>query len=166
VSDLVGSVRSYTQVDRATLQPVDVREGLESTLVMLGHKIRQCGVTVAREYAEDLPRVDGYAGELNQVWTNLVDNALDAMPDGGTLTVSVCVRGETLLVEVRDTGSGMAPEVAARAYDTFFTTKEVGRGTGLGLDIARRVVVDRHGGDIEIDSSAAGTTMRVSLPAG
>jgi signal transduction histidine kinase len=166
VSDLVSAVRSYTQMDRATLQPVDVREGLESTLVMLGHKLRQGGVSVVREYAEGLPRVDGYAGELNQVWTNLVDNAIDAMPAGGTLTVVACARDDALVVELRDTGHGMSPEVAARAYDTFFTTKEVGRGTGLGLDIARRVVVDRHRGDIDIDSSDTGTTLRVRLPLG
>ena len=166
ISELVSAVRSYTQMDRATLQPVDVREGLESTLTMLGHKLRQGSVTVVREFAEDLPRVDGYAGELNQVWTNLVDNAIDAMPDGGTLTV-VALAGEGYLqVEVRDTGHGMPPEVAARAYDTFFTTKEVGRGTGLGLDIARRVVVDRHRGEIDIDSSDTGTTLRVRLPLG
>ena len=164
VSELVAAVRSYTQVDRATLQPVVVTEGLESTLVMLGHKLREAGVTVVRDYAADLPRIDGYAGELNQVWTNLVDNAIDAMPDGGTLTVVTRPLDAMLLVEVRDTGHGMPPEVAARAYDTFFTTKEVGRGTGLGLDIARRVVVDRHHGEIEIDSSEAGTTLAVRLP--
>ncbi len=166
ISELVSAVRSYTQMDRATLQPVDVREGLESTLTMLGHKLRQSSVTVVREFDEGLPHVDGYAGELNQVWTNLVDNAIDAMPDGGTLTVVACTRDRFLQVEVRDTGHGMPPEVAARAYDTFFTTKEVGRGTGLGLDIARRVVVDRHRGEIDIDSSDAGTTMRVRLPLG
>ena len=166
VSELVSAVRSYTQMDRATLQPVDVREGLESTLVMLGHKLRGAGVTAVREYADDLPRVEGYAGELNQVWTNLVDNAVDAMPEGGTLTVAACARDGELVVEVRDTGPGMPPEVAARAFDTFFTTKEVGHGTGLGLDIARRVVVDRHHGDIAIDSSPTGTTMRVVLPLG
>jgi signal transduction histidine kinase len=166
ISELVSAVRSYTQMDRATWQPVDVREGLESTLTMLGHKLRQGSVTVVREYDDDLPRVDGYAGELNQVWTNLVDNAIDAMAGGGTLTVVACTREGALQVEIRDTGHGMPPEVAARAYDTFFTTKEVGRGTGLGLDIARRVVVDRHRGEIAIDSSDAGTTMRVRLPLG
>ncbi len=166
VSDLVSAVRSYTQMDRATLQPVDVREGLESTLVMLGHKLRQAGVTVVRDHAEGLPRVEGHAGELNQVWTNLIDNAVDAMPEGGTLTVGAAARDGALVVEVRDTGTGMPPEVQARAFDTFYTTKEVGRGTGLGLDIARRVVVERHRGDIAIDSSPAGTTLRVTLPLG
>ena len=153
-------------MDRATRQSVDVTEGLESTLVMLGHKLRQGGVSVVREYADELPRVDGYAGELNQVWTNLVDNAIDAMPDGGTLTIVAGAHDGALVVEVRDTGEGMPPEVAARAFDTFFTTKDVGHGTGLGLDIARRAVVDRHRGEIVIDSSEAGTTITVRLPLG
>ncbi len=164
VSDLVTAVRSYTQLDRAALQPVDVTGGLDSTLVMLGHKLRDGSVAVVREYDDDLPRVEGYAGELNQVWTNLLDNALDAMPDGGTLTLGVHPDGDALVVEVGDTGPGMPPEVAARAFDAFYTTKDVGKGTGLGLDIARRVVVERHGGEITIDPSAAGTTVRVRLP--
>ena len=164
VSGLVSSVRSYTQLDRASLQPVDVTEGLESTLVMLGHKLRDAGVTVVREYAAALPRVEGYAGELNQVWTNLLDNAVDAMAGGGTLTIGVHPHEGSLVVEVGDTGHGMPPEVVARAFDAFYTTKDVGKGTGLGLDIARRVVVERHGGEVTIDSSAAGTTMRVRLP--
>jgi signal transduction histidine kinase len=160
----VTSVRSYTQMDRASLQPVEVTEGLESTLVMLGHKLRDAGVTVVREYAADLPRVEGFAGELNQVWTNLLDNAVDAMAAGGTLTLGVRPVGDALVVTVADTGGGMPPEVAARAFDAFFTTKDVGKGTGLGLDIARRVVVERHGGGIDIDTSARGTTISVRLP--
>ena len=164
VSDLVTAVRSYTQLDRAALQPVDVTEGLDSTLVMLGHQVRDSSVTVLRAYDDDLPRVEGYAGELNQVWTNLLDNALDAMPGGGTLTIGVHAVDGALEVEVGDTGPGMPAAVAARAFDAFFTTKDVGKGTGLGLDIARRVVVERHGGDITIDSTSAGTTLRVRLP--
>lgn len=164
VSALVTSVRSYTQMDRASLQPVEVTEGLESTLVMLGHKLRDAGVTVVREYAATLPRVDGFAGELNQVWTNLLDNAIDAMAGGGTLTLGVRPVADALVVTVADTGGGMPPEVAARAFDAFFTTKDVGKGTGLGLDIARRVVVERHGGAIDIDTSSQGTTISVTLP--
>jgi signal transduction histidine kinase len=164
VSALVGAVRSYTQLDRAALQPVDVTEGLDSTVVMLTHKIRDASVTVVRDYADGLPRVEGYAGELNQVWTNLVDNALDAMPRGGTLSLRALEADGALVVEVADTGGGMPAEVRARAFDAFYTTKDVGKGTGLGLDIARRVVVERHAGRIEIDSSPRGTTMRVVLP--
>jgi signal transduction histidine kinase len=165
ISDLVAAVRSYSQMDRASAQRIDVRDGLESTLTMLGHKLKG-GVTVVREYA-DLPQIDAYAGELNQVWTNLVDNAVDAMHGTGTLTVRTRAAGEWVVVEIADTGPGMPPEVVARAFEPFFTTKDVGKGTGLGLDIARRIVVERHGGLIEIDSPAPegkGTAMRVSLP--
>jgi signal transduction histidine kinase len=165
ISDLVAAVRSYSQLDRASRQRIDVREGLESTLTMLGHKLKG-GVTVVREY-DDLPQVDAYAGELNQVWTNLVDNAVDAMDGQGTLTVRARHDADLVVVEIADTGSGMPPEVAARAFEPFFTTKDVGQGTGLGLDIARRIVVERHGGVIDIDDPAGGgkgTVMRVSLP--
>ena len=169
ISELVGAVRSYSQMDRASAQRIDVREGLESTLTMLGHKLKG-GVTVVREYA-DLPQIEAYAGELNQVWTNLVDNAVDAMDGQGTLTVRAHPDGDGVVVEIADTGPGMPPEVVARAFEPFFTTKDVGRGTGLGLDIARRIVVERHGGLIDIDSPAhegsdagKGTVMRVSLP--
>lgn len=164
ISELVTAVRSYSQVDRAPLQDLDVREGIESTLLVLGHRLRE-GVTVDRDLGEDTPRVHGYAGELNQVWTNLVDNAIDAMDGSGTLHITTGP-GEDggVVVEVADTGSGMPEEVVARAFEPFFTTKPVGRGTGLGLDIARRIVVERHGGQIEIESEPGGTVMRVRLP--
>ena len=163
ISELVAAVRSYSQVDRATTQDVDVVEGIESTLVVLGHKLRD-GVTVIREYDADVPRIEAYPGELNQVWTNLVDNAVDAMQGNGELTITTRVDAEDVVVEIGDTGPGMLPEVAARAFEAFFTTKDVGQGTGLGLDIARRVVVERHSGSIEIDSEPGDTVMRVRLP--
>jgi signal transduction histidine kinase len=150
-------------MDRASRQPTDVVEGLESTLVMLGGKLRD-GVTVVREYDADLPRIEAYPGELNQVWTNLVTNAVDAMEESGTLRVTARPDGGGVLVEIADTGPGMPPEVVERAFEAFFTTKDVGRGTGLGLDIARRIVEERHGGSLTIDTSPAGTTMRVALP--
>jgi signal transduction histidine kinase len=163
ISELVTAVRSYSQMDRASAQRVDVREGIDSTLTMLGHKLKG-GVTVVRDYA-DLPPLDAYAGELNQVWTNLVDNAVDAMEGTGTLTVQTRVEGGSVVVAISDTGPGMPPEVVARAFEPFFTTKDVGRGTGLGLDIARRIVVERHNGLIDIDTPpGGGTTMRVTLP--
>jgi signal transduction histidine kinase len=164
VSDLVAAVRSYSQMDRASMQRVDVREGLESTLVMLGHKLRN-GVEVAREYGADVPRIDAYAGELNQVWTNLIDNAVDAMKTGGTLRVTTRAEGDAVIVEIGDTGPGMSPQVAARAFEAFYTTKDVGKGTGLGLDIARRIVVDRHGGAISIEPGQGETVLQVRLPA-
>jgi signal transduction histidine kinase len=164
ISELVGAVRSYSQMDRASAQRIDIRDGLESTLTMLHHKLKD-GVDVVRDYA-DLPPIEAFAGELNQVWTNLIDNAVDAMEGSGTLTVRTRTDGEWTVVEITDTGPGMRPEIIARAFEPFFTTKEVGKGTGLGLDIARRIVVERHGGLMEIDSpGSGGTTIRVCLPA-
>jgi signal transduction histidine kinase len=163
ISELVAAVRSYSQMDRASLQQVDVADGLDSTLVMLGHKLRD-GVTVVREYGADVPRIEAHAGELNQVWTNLIDNAVDAMDGTGTLRVATLVEGDAVVVEIGDTGPGMPPEVAARAFEAFYTTKDVGKGTGLGLDIARRVVVERHGGTITIDSRPGRTVVRVRIP--
>ena len=163
VSELVAAVRSYSQLDRGSVQRIDVTEGIESSLTILGHKLRS-GVTVMREYHADVPPIDAYAGELNQVWANLVDNAVDAMEGAGTLTITTRPDGDSVIVEMRDTGPGMPPEVAARVFEAFYTTKDVGKGTGLGLDIARRIVEERHGGSIEVDTSPAGTTMRVRLP--
>ena len=166
ISELVAAVRSYSQMDRASLQPIDVTDGLESTLVMLGgHSCaaasRSCGTT-----APTCRRIEAYAGELNQVWTNLIDNAVDAMEGQGTLRVATRGDGDDVVVEIGDTGPGMPPEVVARAFEAFYTTKDVGKGTGLGLDIARRIVEERHGGTITIDTGPAGTTMRVALPGG
>jgi len=163
VSALVAAVKSYSQLDRASLQVVDVTEGLESTLVMLGHKLRD-GVTVVREYGADVPPVEANPGELNQVWTNLFDNAIDAMAGEGTLRLVTRVEGDSVVVEVVDSGPGMEPEVRAHAFDPFFTTKDVGKGTGLGLDISRRIVVERHGGEITIEGGPGETVLRVRLP--
>jgi signal transduction histidine kinase len=163
ISELVAAVRSYSQMDRAPMQATDVTEGLESTLVMLGHKLRG-GVTVVRDYGDGVPRIEAYPGELNQVWTNLIDNAVDAMEGQGTLRLATRAEGPSVVVEVADTGPGMPPEVAARAFDAFYTTKDVGEGVGLGLDIARRIVVERHGGTIAIDPRPGGTVLRVTLP--
>lgn len=165
VSGIVAAVRSYTQMDRASRQEVDVREGLESTLVVLGPRLREGeGVGVVRDYGEDLPQVDAHPGELNQVWTNLIDNAVDAMAGSGTLGIRIRAHGDGLVVEISDTGAGMPPEVAERAFEAFFTTKQVGGGTGLGLDIARRIVVDRHGGAITVESRPGRTVFSVRLP--
>ncbi len=163
ISELVDAVRSYSQMDRGAVQHVDVTEGLDSTLAMLGHRIGD-RVTVVRDYAPDAPLIDAYAGELNQVWTNLVVNAVDAMDGVGTLRVSTRPDGDAVLVSIADSGTGMPPEVAARAFEAFYSTKDVGKGTGLGLDIAWRIVVDRHGGTITIDSEPGRTVMQVRLP--
>jgi signal transduction histidine kinase len=163
ISELVAAVRSYSQMDRSSMQRIDVTEGIESTLTMLAHKLRD-GVTVVRDYGTDIPAVEAYAGELNQVWTNLIDNAIDAMDGAGTLRLTTRAEADSVLIEVADSGPGMPPEVAARAFEAFFTTKDVGKGTGLGLDIARRIVVERHAGEITIDSGAGETVLRVRIP--
>ena len=163
ISELVGAVRSYSQLDRASTQLIDVTEGLESTLVMFGQRLRQ-GITVARDYDAGVPRIQANPAELNQVWTNLISNALDAMEGGGTLTLSTRNDGDGVVVAITDTGIGLTPEVKARAFDSFFTTKDVGKGTGLGLDISRRIVVERHNGSIDIDSAPGHTVVTVRLP--
>jgi signal transduction histidine kinase len=163
ISGLVAAIKSYSQMDRASMQHIDVTDGLESTLVMLGHKLRD-GVIVVRDYSADVPRIDAYAGELNQVWTNLIDNAVEAMDGAGTLRVASRADGDDVVVEVGDTGPGMPPQVVARAFEAFYTTKDVGKGIGLGLDIAQRIVVERHGGTITIDSRPGETVLCVRIP--
>jgi signal transduction histidine kinase len=163
ISGLVTAIKSYSQMDRASMQHIDVTEGIESTLVMLGQKLRD-GVTVVRDYSAGVPRIDAYAGELNQVWTNLIDNAVDAMDGAGTLRVAVRTEGDDVVIEVGDTGPGMPPQVAARAFEAFYTTKDVGQGAGLGLDIAQRIVVERHGGTIAIDCRPGETVLCVRIP--
>jgi len=162
VSELVAAVKSHSQMDRASMQHIDVTDGLESSLVMLGHKL--LGVTVVRDYGADVPRIDAYAGELNQAWINLIDNAVDAMDGAGTLRLATRADGDAVVVEIGDTGPGMSPQVLARAFEAFYTTKDVGKGTGLGLDIARRIVVERHGGTIGIESQPGDTVLRIRLP--
>jgi signal transduction histidine kinase len=163
VSGLVAVMKSYAQLDRASLQSIDVTEGIDSTLVMLGQKLGD-GVTVVRDYATGLPRVEASPAELNQVWTNVIDNAVDAMDGHGTLRVSTRADPGHVIIEIADTGPGMPAEVQARAFEAFYTTKDVGQGTGLGLDIARRIVVERHHGEIAIDSRPGETILRVWLP--
>jgi signal transduction histidine kinase len=163
ISELVAAVRSYSQMDRASMQRTELTEGLQATLVMLAHKIGP-DVEVVRDYAEDVPSLDAYPGELNQVWTNLITNALDAMDGAGTLRVATRLDGDDVVVEVGDTGHGLTPQTAQRAFEAFYTTKDVGKGTGLGLDIARRIVVERHGGDIALHSLPSETVARVRLP--
>ena len=163
ISDLVAALRSYSQMDRASRQHIDITDGLESTLTMLSHRLGDA-IRVVRDYASDAPRIDAYAGELNQVWTALLDNALYAMNGAGTLRLSTRSDGDGVVVEVGDSGPGMPPHVAARAFEPFYTTKEAGQGAGLGLDIARRIVVERHAGTIGIDSRSGETVLRVRLP--
>ncbi|MDX6356423.1 MAG: hypothetical protein QOF98_3326 [Streptomyces sp.] len=163
ISTLVGAARQYSQLDRAPYQVVDVHELLDSTLQMLAGKIGP-GVKVVKEFDRTLPRIPAYPGELNQVWTNLIDNAVAAMDKSGTLTVHTGLDRDMLLVEFRDTGPGVPAEIRDRIFEPFFTTKAVGEGTGLGLDISWRIVVTKHHGDIQVESTPGDTRFRVRLP--
>ena len=162
ISTLLGAAKQYSQMDRAPFQWIDVHDGLDSTLLMLGGKL--AGVRVVKEYDRSLPSVPAYAGELNQVWTNLVDNAVYAMGDDGTLTIRTGMEKDHLLVEVCDTGPGVPPEIRRQIFEPFFTTKAVGEGTGLGLDISYRIVVNRHHGDLRLVSEPGDTRFGVLLP--
>jgi signal transduction histidine kinase len=164
ISGLLASVKQYTQMDRAPLQTFDVHEGIDATLTMLGHKLGE-GIKVVRDYDRTLPHIAAFPGELNQVWTNLIDNAIDAMGGQGTLTVRTrSGLDERLVVEIADTGPGVPDEVRSRIFEPFFTTKPIGKGTGLGLDIAWRIVVGRHRGDIRLESEPGATRFQVVLP--
>jgi signal transduction histidine kinase len=163
ISNLVEAAKQYSQMDRTPHQPTDLRAGLDATLVMLGGKIGP-GVTVVKDHDRDLPKVPAYAGELNQVWTNLIVNALDAMAGAGTLTVRTAREGNCALVEIADTGPGIPEDLRPRVFEPFFTTKPVGQGTGLGLDVSWRIVVQRHGGDLRVTSSPGNTRFQVLLP--
>jgi signal transduction histidine kinase len=187
ISELVGAARRYSQLDRAPFQVVDVHDLLDSTLMMLNAKISEAGVTVVKDYDRTLPPIPAYAGELNQVWTNIIDNAIDAMigsvaiggsatteggaTDGGaaaspvgTLTVRTSREGECVQVEFTDTGPGIPADIQHRIFEPFFTTKPVGSGTGLGLDISFRIVVNKHHGDLRVTSVPGQTRFQVLLP--
>ena len=163
ISTLVGAAKQYSQLDRAPYQVVDVHELLDSTLLMLSGKI-PAGISVVKYYDRSLPPIPAYAGELNQVWTNLIDNAVSAMGGTGTLTVRTGLDRDQVFVEFGDTGPGVPPEIRERIFEPFFTTKPVGEGTGLGLDISWRIVVNKHHGDIRLESSPGDTRFRVRLP--
>jgi signal transduction histidine kinase len=163
ISQIVGAMRSYTYLDQAPVQNVDITEGIESTLVLLGSKLKP-GVIVHHRYAERLPRIEAHGSELNQVWTSIIENAIDAMGGRGAITLRTARCGDYVLVEIEDDGPGMPPEVAARVFDPFFTTKPPGQGTGLGLNISHNIVVHEHKGRIEVDSKPGRTAFRVFLP--
>ncbi|MEV5173974.1 ATP-binding protein [Streptomyces flaveolus] len=166
ISHLVDAAKQYSQLDRAPYRVVDVHELLDSTLLMLSGKIGP-GIEVVKEYDRTVPPVPAYPAELNQVWTNLVDNAVSAMNGAGgqgTLTVRTALHNERLLVEFRDTGPGVPPEIKDRIFDPFFTTKPVGEGTGLGLDISWRIVVNKHHGALRVESVPGDTRFQVLLP--
>jgi signal transduction histidine kinase len=165
ISDLVGAAKQYSQLDRAPFRYIDVHEGLDATLVMFGRKLGEgSGVKMVKEYDRTLPQIPAYPAELNQVWTNIIDNALDAMDYKGTLTVRTSRVDDRVLVEIGDTGPGISPDVRRRIFEPFFTTKGVGKGTGLGLDVSYRVIVNRHHGDVQVQSQPGDTRFLVFLP--
>jgi signal transduction histidine kinase len=164
ISDIVRAVKTYAYLDQAPVQEVDLRASLEDTLVILKHQLRE-GVTVRREFAPDLPRIEAYASELNQVWTNLIANAVQAMGGKGTLELKAARAGDYVEVTVTDDGPGIDPALGARIFDPFFTTKAPGEGSGLGLHIAYNIVVNKHGGRIEYESRPGRTSFRITLPA-
>jgi signal transduction histidine kinase len=163
ISTLVAAASQYSQLDRAPFQQIDVHELLDSTLLMLGRKIGD-GITVVKDYDRNLPLVPAYAAELNQVWTNLIDNAVASMGRSGTLTLRTARADDMLLVEIGDTGPGVPEQIKTRIFEPFFTTKAVGQGTGLGLDISWRIVVNKHHGDLRVESMPGDTRFQVRLP--
>jgi signal transduction histidine kinase len=163
IMHLVGAAKQYSQLDLAPYQEIDVHDLLDSTLLMLAGKIGK-GIKVVKDYDRTLPKIPAYAAELNQVWTNLIDNAVSAMGGQGTLTVRTAMDRDKLLVEFGDTGPGVPKDIQPRIFEPFFTTKPVGEGTGLGLDISWRIVVKKHHGEINLVSEPGDTRFRVWLP--
>jgi signal transduction histidine kinase len=164
IHDLVGAIKRFTYMDRATVrEPANIAQGISDTIAVLASKAKSKSVSVRIEIPEDLPRVGAYGGELNQVWSNLIENALDAVGPQGEVTVSARAEGPNVVVRVTDNGSGIPADVLPRIFDPFFTTKPMGQGTGLGLDISRRIVIT-HEGTIEVESKTGRTQFRVTLP--
>jgi signal transduction histidine kinase len=163
ISELVGAIKEYSYMDQASVQQVDVHKALESTLLILKYKLKKKSIVLTRQFAEDLPRIKAYGSELNQVWTNLIVNAVDAMAEGGTLQVRTKEEPTDILVEIRDNGSGIPADMRSRIFEPFFTTKPVGEGTGLGLDTVARIV-RKHRGNIRFESKPGDTCFQVRLP--
>jgi signal transduction histidine kinase len=161
ISELVGTMKGYTYMDRAVVGEVDVISGLENTLAILGPRLK--GVSLLREYEKDLPGIRGRGGELNQVWTNLIDNAIDAVDGRGSITVKAYVEGARVVVEVVDDGAGIPRAAQVHVFEPFYTTKDIGSGTGLGLATVRRIVTD-HGGEVFVRSEPGETCFTVRLP--
>jgi signal transduction histidine kinase len=163
ISEIVKALKSYSYLDQAPVQVVDVHEGLDDTLLILRHKLKS-GISVRREYAPELPQIQAYGSELNQVWTNILDNAADALNGQGQIIVRTHQDGDWVLVDIEDDGPGIPPAIQNKLFDPFFTTKPPGQGTGLGLDISYNIVVHKHRGDIKVFSQPGQTRFQVRLP--
>ena len=165
ISAIVGALKSYSYLDQAPVQSVDIHKGIDDTLIILQSKIRAMpGVRINKTYADDLPMIFGYGSELNQVWTNLLDNALDALGDEGEISISTRAESSLVVVEIVDDGTGIPEDAMERIFEPFFTTKPPGAGTGLGLDISYNIVVNKHHGDIKVESEPGRTSFQVWLP--
>ncbi|MFZ0544219.1 MAG: ATP-binding protein [Candidatus Promineifilaceae bacterium] len=165
ISDIVKALKSYSYLDQAPIQEVDIHQGLDNTLIILRSKTKE-GIHVVRDYAADLPRITAYGSELNQVWTNLIDNAIDAMDGKGQLTIRTRRGDNEVIVEIEDEGSGIPEGIQPRIFDPFFTTKDPGKGTGLGLNITYNIIVEKHRGSINLDSKPGRTVFQIHLPIG
>jgi signal transduction histidine kinase len=164
ISGLIGSIKSYTHMDKSNdAETINVLEGLYNTIMILKHPLKGKNISIEKEIEKDLPLINGYPGELNQVWTNLLDNAIDAMDKGGLLKIKVVQNKNYLEVSITDNGPGIPEENIHHIFDPFFTTKGVGKGTGMGLEMVRKVI-DRHKGKIDVESVPGKTTFKVSLP--
>jgi signal transduction histidine kinase len=165
ITELVGAIKEYSYMDQAKVQELDVHKGLDNTLLILKYKLKKKNISVTREYAESLPLIKAYGSELNQVWTNLIVNAVDAMSEGGKLKVRTKREPTDIMVEIRDNGGGIPASVRSRIFEPFFTTKQVGEGTGLGLDTVARIV-RKHRGNVRFESRPGDTCFQVRLPIG
>jgi signal transduction histidine kinase len=163
IAELVQSMKSYSYLDRGVQQFLDIHEGIEETLRLFSHRFKQ-GIEIRRNFDRELPQINAYGSELNQVWTNLFDNAIDAMDGKGVLDIATARDGNWLRVDIADTGAGIPPEIRSRIFESFFTTKAVGKGSGLGLDIVRRIVENRHHGAISVTSQPGNTRFSIRLP--
>jgi signal transduction histidine kinase len=163
ISEIVRGMKGYSYLDQAPVQQVDIHKGIEDTLIILRHKIKH-GVTVKRDFAKDLPKIEAYASELNQVWTNIIDNAVDAMDGRGQITIKTYGKDENVVVEITDNGPGIPADVLPQIFQPFFTTKPQGQGTGLGLHITYNIIADKHRGRISATSEPGKTMFQVVLP--
>ena len=164
ISFLVGAIKSHVHMDRTEdLQPTDIHTGIESTLTLLGHKLREKNINVKKLFAENLPEVPAHVGELNQVWSNIIDNAVYAVDKGGEIVIETSTDGKNVTTKITDNGPGIPAEILSRIFDPFFTTKKVGEGTGIGLDLVNRII-KRHNGEVKADSTPGKTRFCISIP--
>ncbi|MEP7234712.1 MAG: ATP-binding protein [Ignavibacteriota bacterium] len=164
ISKLVGAIKSHVHMDRADAsEPTNIHTDIENTLTLMGYKLRDKNITVTREFSEDMPPVEAFVGELNQVWTNMIDNAIDAMPRNGELAIQTCAGKRDVTIRLVDSGSGIPNDIVSRIFDPFFTTKKVGDGTGIGLDIVKKII-DKHHGEIKVNSAPGRTEFVICLP--